>query len=72
MISGIITIKIFAWLALWFGRSFSDFGASARVKMNELCAAFNLPGKIGVDGSKVTKCDDGNLRELEIIVKLMF
>ncbi len=33
--------------------AFSDFGSSARVKMNELCAAFNLPGKIGVDGSMV-------------------
>jgi hypothetical protein len=45
--------------------AFSDFGASARVKMNELCAAFNLPGKIGVDGSKVTKMyDDGKLKEI--------
>ncbi len=35
--------------------AFSDFGASARVKMNELCAAFNLPGKIGIDGSKVSE-----------------
>jgi predicted PolB exonuclease-like 3'-5' exonuclease len=33
--------------------AFSDFGASAKVKMNELCAAFNLPGKIGIDGSMV-------------------
>jgi predicted PolB exonuclease-like 3'-5' exonuclease len=33
--------------------AFSDFGASAKVKMNELCAAFDLPGKIGVDGSMV-------------------
>ena len=33
--------------------AFSDFGASAKVKMNELCAAFKLPGKIGVDGSQV-------------------
>ncbi len=33
--------------------AFSDFGASAKVKMNELCAAFNLPGKLGVDGSMV-------------------
>lgn len=45
--------------------AFSDFGASARVKMNELCAAFNLPGKIGVDGSKVTQMyDDGKLKEI--------
>jgi hypothetical protein len=33
--------------------AFSDFGASAKVKMNELCACFNLPGKIGIDGSMV-------------------
>ena len=39
--------------------AFSDFGASARVKMNELCAVFNLPGKIGVDGSMVTELYDG-------------
>jgi len=45
--------------------AFSDFGASARVKMNELCAAFNLPGKIGVDGSDVTKMyDDGKIQEI--------
>ena len=45
--------------------AFSDFGASARVKMNELCAAFDLPGKIGVDGSKVTQMfDDGQLKEI--------
>lgn len=45
--------------------AFSDFGASARVKMNELCAAFNLPGKIGVDGSKVTQMyDDGQIKEI--------
>lgn len=45
--------------------AFSDFGTSARVKMNELCAAFNLPGKIGVDGSQVTTMfDDGKLQEI--------
>ena len=40
--------------------AFSDFGASARVKMNELCAAFNLPGKIDIDGSQVTNLFDNN------------
>lgn len=45
--------------------AFSDFGASARVKMNELCAAFNLPGKIGVDGSMVMSMfDEGKLEEI--------
>ncbi|MFT6077147.1 MAG: putative PolB exonuclease-like 3'-5' exonuclease [Myxococcota bacterium] len=38
--------------------AFSDFGASARVKMNELCAVFGLPGKIGIDGSMVTEYYD--------------
>lgn len=33
--------------------AFSDFGASARVKMNELCALFGFPGKMDVDGSQV-------------------
>lgn len=45
--------------------AFSDFGASAKVKMNELCAAFNLPGKIGVDGSQVMQMfDEGKLQEI--------
>jgi predicted PolB exonuclease-like 3'-5' exonuclease len=45
--------------------AFSDFGSSAKVKMNELCAAFNLPGKIGVDGSMVMDFfDQGRLREI--------
>lgn len=45
--------------------AFSDFGASAKVKMNELCAAFNLPGKIGVDGSQVASMyDEGRLQEI--------
>jgi hypothetical protein len=45
--------------------AYSDFGASARVKMNELCAVFNLPGKIGIDGSKVTEYyDAGKIEEI--------
>ncbi len=45
--------------------AFSDFGASAKVKMNELCAAFNLPGKLGVDGSMVMQFyDEGRLQEI--------
>ncbi|WP_253300075.1 3'-5' exonuclease [Wolbachia endosymbiont of Chironomus riparius] len=43
----------------------SDFGASARIKMNEVCAAFNLPGKIGIDGSKVMGFyDNGKTQEI--------
>lgn len=33
----------------------SDFGASARVKLNEACSIMGYPGKFGVDGSKVTE-----------------
>ncbi|MCE3254797.1 MAG: 3-5 exonuclease [Rickettsiaceae bacterium] len=45
--------------------AFSDFGASARVKMNELCAVFGLPGKIGIDGSMVCDYhDSGKLKEI--------
>jgi predicted PolB exonuclease-like 3'-5' exonuclease len=40
--------------------AFSDFGASAKVKMNELCAAFQLPGKLGVDGSMVDEFYQNN------------
>ena len=38
----------------------SDYGTSARVKMNEICAVLKLPGKIGVDGSQVTSLYDNN------------
>ncbi len=41
----------------------SDYGASARIKMNEVCAAFKLPGKIGVDGSDVTSLYDNDRLE---------
>jgi predicted PolB exonuclease-like 3'-5' exonuclease len=33
--------------------AFSDFGASTRIKMNEVCSILDLPGKTGIDGSKV-------------------
>lgn len=45
--------------------AFSDFGASSRTKMNEVCACVNLPGKTGVDGSKVTDYfDQGKIKEI--------
>lgn len=45
--------------------AFSDFGASARVKMNEVCACLNLPGKTGIDGSMVQEFfDAGRLQEI--------
>ncbi len=45
--------------------AFSDFGASSRIKMNEVCACVNLPGKTGVDGSMVTDFfDQGKIAEI--------
>lgn len=37
----------------------SDFGASARVKLDEVCSVLGFPGKFGVDGSKVTELFEG-------------
>ena len=31
----------------------SDFGASAKIKLNEVCSIFGFPGKFGTDGSDV-------------------
>lgn len=43
----------------------SDFGASCRCKMNEVCAITGIPGKIGVDGSKVTDLyDKGDIKAI--------
>ncbi|WP_333023142.1 3'-5' exonuclease [Wolbachia endosymbiont of Pentidionis agamae] len=43
----------------------SDFGSSARIKMNEVCAVLNLPGKINVDGSQVMSLyDTGKIQEI--------
>lgn len=40
----------------------SDYGASTRCKLNEVCAVLNYPGKVGVDGSNVqTLYDEGNI-----------
>jgi predicted PolB exonuclease-like 3'-5' exonuclease len=45
--------------------SLSDFGASCRCKMNEVCAITGIPGKIGVDGSKVTDLyDKGDIKAI--------
>ncbi|GAB6052163.1 3'-5' exonuclease [Magnetospira thiophila] len=41
----------------------SDYGASARVKLNEVCAVLGLPGKLGMDGSKVAESyDNGDIQ----------
>lgn len=39
---------------------FSDFGSSAKIKMAEACALFNIPCKIDVDGSQVSELYDKN------------
>lgn len=43
----------------------SDFGASARIKLNEVCSVLGFPGKFGVDGAKVTDMfDEGRIKEI--------
>ncbi len=43
----------------------SDYGGSARVKLDEVCAVMGFPGKFGVDGSKVAGLyDDGKIQEI--------
>jgi hypothetical protein len=38
---------------------------STLVKLNEVCLVFGLPGKFGVDGSKVSKMiDQGKIQEV--------
>ncbi len=40
----------------------SEYGASAKVKMHEVCAVMGFPGKFGTDGSAVTELyDNGQL-----------
>ncbi len=43
----------------------SDFGSSARIKLNEVCSILGLPGKFGTDGSEVTRLyDEGKIKEI--------
>ncbi len=43
----------------------SDYGASARVKLNEVCAVLGFPGKFGVDGSDVAgMVEEGRIGEV--------
>lgn len=43
----------------------SDFGASSRIKMNEICSILDLPGKSGIDGSQVMDYYDlGKIEEI--------
>ncbi len=38
----------------------SDFGSSARIKLNEVCAVLGIAGKLGTDGSQVEELYDNN------------
>ena len=38
----------------------SDFGASTRVKLNEIYSVLGFPGKFGVDGSQIATMYDNN------------
>ena len=41
----------------------SDYGASARIRLNEVCAVLGLPGKFGVSGADVAgMVDKGELQ----------
>lgn len=43
----------------------SDYGASARIKLNEVCAVMGFPGKFGTEGSKVAEMHDaGRIAEI--------
>lgn len=43
----------------------SDFGASARIKLNEVASVLGLPGKFGVDGSQVAPMyDEGRIGDI--------
>ncbi len=43
----------------------SDFGASARIKLNEVCSVLGFPGKFGVDGANVAQMyDDKKVKEI--------
>jgi len=43
----------------------SDFGASSRGKLNEVCSVLGFPGKFGVDGSDVAAMfDEGRVAEI--------
>ncbi len=43
----------------------SDYGASARVRLNEVCALLGLPGKLDTDGGDVAALyDQGKIKEI--------
>ncbi len=43
----------------------SEYGGSARIKLNEVCSVLGFPGKFGVDGSKVSEMiDNGQVQDV--------
>ncbi len=43
----------------------SDFGASARIRLNEICALLSLPGKLDTDGGDVQALfDEGKIQDI--------
>jgi predicted PolB exonuclease-like 3'-5' exonuclease len=43
----------------------SDFGASARCKLNEICSVMGFPGKFGLDGAQVAPLfDEGRIKDI--------
>ncbi|MDH5750527.1 MAG: 3'-5' exonuclease, partial [Rhodospirillales bacterium] len=43
----------------------SDFGASARCKLNEICSVLGFPGKFGIDGAQVAPMfDAGRIKDI--------
>ncbi len=43
----------------------SDYGASARVRLNEVCAVLGFPGKFGVEGAEVAGLyDEGRIEDI--------
>ncbi len=43
----------------------SDYGASARIKLNEICSVLGFPGKFGIEGSQVAEFyDDGRIDDI--------
>ena len=43
----------------------TDFGASTRVKLDEVCSVFGFPGKVGMDGSQVKEYfEAGKIEEI--------
>jgi predicted PolB exonuclease-like 3'-5' exonuclease len=43
----------------------ADFGASTKIKLNEICSILGFPGKFGIDGSNIVQMyDNGNIKQI--------